>query len=293
VKNFSEFIIKTVDRFRSYELCRGVEQFEEVWKTAKNVEVDHNRFHENRFKVTCRSAQCYMLVQSLKVQQCVNCQHLWTTLSRRSASRKAATSTPDEKKPYKHLSTPQKRKRYDQKNKEIKRLKAANARYKEKIKETIEKEGVPVDENTAGFVQILSDEKNVSNLTDFQRLFIEQQVKASSVKGASGMRWHPAIIRLALSLSMTSPIAYEDLSAFIKLPSRRQLFDYSHAMESKGALNLSNESNSLSSGSQTVASTSGFYENNSVSRVTNANMSQFVLIGDSVHSYHPNHLKLN
>ncbi|KAK3919929.1 LOW QUALITY PROTEIN: UPF0215 protein SSO0256 [Frankliniella fusca] len=45
------------------------------------------------------------------------------------------------------------------------------------------------------------------------------------------MRWHPTLIRLALSVYLKSPSAYKTLheSGFIKLPSARTFFDYSHA----------------------------------------------------------------
>ena len=37
-------------------------------------------------------------------------------------------------------------------------------------------------------------------LDSFQRIFWEQQVKASSVKNARNMRWHPLMIRWCLSI---------------------------------------------------------------------------------------------
>ncbi|KAK3919926.1 UvrABC system protein B [Frankliniella fusca] len=44
------------------------------------------------------------------------------------------------------------------------------------------------------------------------------------------MRWHPTLIRMALSLYLKAPGAYKDLceSGFLKLPTPRTLFDYSH-----------------------------------------------------------------
>jgi len=96
---------------------------------------------------------------------------------------------------------------------------------------------VNVDGSTANDLRtILTDGKLISKLTDFQPLFIDQQFKAKSVKKASGMRWTPAIIRLALSLSMTSPAAYDELSGILKLLSRRTIYDYSHALDSKGTI---------------------------------------------------------
>lgn len=45
-----------------------------------------------------------------------------------------------------------------------------------------------------------------------------------------GMRWHPMIVRWCLYLRQKSTAAYDALrdSGFIRLPSSRTLFDYSH-----------------------------------------------------------------
>jgi len=69
-----------------------------------------------------------------------------------------------------------------------------------------------------------------ANLTEAQSIFLDQQVKASQQKNSCGMRWHPVMVRLALSLHLTSPAALELLreSGMVCLPSSRTLFDYSH-----------------------------------------------------------------
>ena len=63
-----------------------------------------------------------------------------------------------------------------------------------------------------------------------RRLFWEQQRKAANAKSPSGMRWHPWMIRWAFCLKMKSSAAYHVLatSGFIKMPSERQLRDYTH-----------------------------------------------------------------
>ena len=52
--------------------------------------------------------------------------------------------------------------------------------------------------------------------------------------GKCGMKWHPMIIRWCLYLRQTSNKCYESLrqSGFLKLPSTRTLFDYSHYIKS-------------------------------------------------------------
>ena len=63
----------------------------------------------------------------------------------------------------------------------------------------------------------------------FRRLFWDQQFKAASAKSASGMRWHPVMIRLALSLKMASSSAYHIMrtAGVIQLPSERTLSNFS------------------------------------------------------------------
>ena len=67
----------------------------------------------------------------------------------------------------------------------------------------------------------------------FQRLFWEEQLKYNAAKSASGMRWHPMIIKWCLHLKTKSSAAYNALrdTGFIKLPSMRTLYNYSHFMQ--------------------------------------------------------------
>ena len=61
-------------------------------------------------------------------------------------------------------------------------------------------------------------------------IFVQQQVKASQLNNKCSMKWHPAVIRLALSIFEVSRSAYERLrdSGFVKLPCARTLYDYTH-----------------------------------------------------------------
>jgi len=72
-----------------------------------------------------------------------------------------------------------------------------------------------------------------ANLNETQSLFLQQQIKANQCKRSCGMRWHPTLIRFALSIYL--PGAYKQLhdSGFIRLPSTSTLYDYSHATEIK------------------------------------------------------------
>lgn len=108
-----------------------------------------------------------------------------------------------------------------------------------KMEEIIEKEGVTLDFNTSEEMTALLE--NSPDLTPAQSIFLQQQVKASQQKNASGMRWHPTMIRFALALHMTSPAAYELArnTGMIKLPSGSTLFEYSHAKPAEEGIDTS------------------------------------------------------
>jgi hypothetical protein len=71
-------------------------------------------------------------------------------------------------------------------------------------------------------------------LSDFKRVFWDQQVAALKVKGRRGIRWHPLFIRWCLNLSRVSPKAYEVLrESGIEMPTRQTLNDYTHWVTAK------------------------------------------------------------
>ena len=101
--------------------------------------------------------------------------------------------------------------------------------HENKVRLLIEAEGVNLDKNTS---EVLCDILRDSKLTPIQQLFIQQQYKMASVKGATGMRWHATLIRFALLLKSTSGAAVSAIqnSGIIRLPGERTLFDYEHAL---------------------------------------------------------------
>ena len=68
-------------------------------------------------------------------------------------------------------------------------------------------------------------------MTPFMNLFWQQQKKLLK-SSATGMRYHPMIIRFCLSLAAKSPSCYEELrnSKVLVLPSQRRLRDYRNAI---------------------------------------------------------------
>ena len=73
--------------------------------------------------------------------------------------------------------------------------------------------------------------------------FLQQQVKAFSLKSTKQMKWHLAMIRWALYLHHKSSGCYKTLrnSGVIHLPSERTLCDYRHFAPSEPGFSASND----------------------------------------------------
>ncbi len=80
-----------------------------------------------------------------------------------------------------------------------------------KISQIIEVKGVEVDSNThSDLVQIMKENSAKSD-NSFQNLFWEQQKKATLLKNARNMKWHPLMIKWCLYLRHISGKAYDTL----------------------------------------------------------------------------------
>ena len=108
-------------------------------------------------------------------------------------------------------------------------------RLKEKLETTAEKEGVILNEKDHEEMKGILNSENCSIIkkhppNSFERLFWEQQLKASNCKDSRQMRWHPTMIKWCLYLRHKSAGAYEALrdSGCVALPSQRTLRDYTH-----------------------------------------------------------------
>jgi len=77
-----------------------------------------------------------------------------------------------------------------------------------------------------------------SEITPFLKLFWEQQRKLFS-SSATGVRFHPKIIRFCFSLAAKPSSCYEELrnGKGLVLPSKRSLKDYCNTIKLKGGFN--------------------------------------------------------
>ena len=114
---------------------------------------------------------------------------------------------------------------------QMQRLKCAELESQlEEMKKEITKSAVLIDHDLSNdLTGIISD--CGSSMTPFTSLFWQQQKKLMK-SSATGVRYHPMIIRFCLSLAAKSLSCYEELrnSKVLVLPSQRRLRDYRNAI---------------------------------------------------------------
>ena len=141
---------------------------------------------------------------------------------------------------YACLHTPEKHDRLSRIQKEKQRLSRKVVELESKLAVATDQDGVTLTDElhndmkkmAASFTkQVYSSYPEGS----FQRLFWDQQIKASGYGNAKSMKWHPLFIKWSLYLKHLSGKAYELLrkSGCIKLPSQSTLRDYTHHIPAK------------------------------------------------------------
>lgn len=113
-----------------------------------------------------------------------------------------------------------------------------------KAMDCIESDGIILSEVESTDIENVM-ELHTSNGTDlesnmFQKLLWEQQKQYNALNRKRQMKWHPLIIRFALSLHYASRSAYSFVaeSGFLSLPSERTLRDYTHWCDIKNGVHL-------------------------------------------------------
>lgn len=121
----------------------------------------------------------------------------------------------------------------DQQRVEMKSLHRELSKLRQKCEQEIDTKGVQLQESSEmkDFMAVCREdvERSFPDENCFQRLFWDQQCKYAS-SGRNGMRRNPMIIKWCLYIRSKSAEAYNYVrdTGFIKLPSARTLFDYSH-----------------------------------------------------------------
>ena len=115
------------------------------------------------------------------------------------------------------------------------RLEAKNEKLVEKVKTMIKKDGERLGQGDSEDLVEIMEKAVKESSSDYQKLLIQQQLDYNKATTAKNMRWHPTIIKWCLYITSKSPKAYKLLreSGFLKLPSERTLYDYSHVVKGK------------------------------------------------------------
>ena len=91
--------------------------------------------------------------------------------------------------------------------------KAIRAKYEQLAKKVIKEEGVKISEEDESDIRMLMDDVTPEIRTKYgkdspQYVLWQEQEKYNSLKNKRQMRWHPFVIRFALSLFYSSRVAY-------------------------------------------------------------------------------------
>lgn len=224
--SFVDRIINIVNNVRKMEVCSGYDEdkYQAGWSACTLGEIDRNPFKECRYVETFRSATCLKLVNG-RTWRCSECKKLFGPLKRRAKA--AAAEQQPVNTANKYLTEEQKLKKLQEQRTELDKANKKMKRLQERMQQIIKEESIKIEQSLSdSLTEILKN----SDISPAQSIFLQQQVKASQQKNASSMRWHPTILRFALSLHLTSPTAYELVkqTGMLFLPSSRTLFDYSH-----------------------------------------------------------------
>ncbi|XP_026290481.2 uncharacterized protein LOC113215119 [Frankliniella occidentalis] len=239
-KEFTDRVLSIVNFVRSFEVCAGTcdKEYKHFWVDSEKGSVDKNPYGESRYDITYRSSSCHMLVPVRK-WKCEECDRASLRFKRKVVHENI--SDYHQNTPNVYLSEEQKQSKLQDQQKKINAGKKKIARMQQKIKELLQDHGVNVDKDVSDCLEeaIKCDTNLTPEVKQLRDLFLQQQHKAASVKGKTGMRWHPAMIRFAILIKSHSSAAYDAIrqSGFICLPGERTLFDYTHTIPQMHGIN--------------------------------------------------------
>ncbi|CAG2224812.1 unnamed protein product [Mytilus edulis] len=216
-----------------YDVCNGNPD-EELQNLCSGklvyVEADYGAYRGNcAYQSTIRTVSCMLLTDRWK-SRCKNCITYRKTVQKQAARRKLKTPT--------QVKT--------EKVEKIKQLKKYNsnlvsqvAALKKKVEKSIRSEGVSLSENNSkDMVNLMTSCESTVNeqfqmKTASSAYFGHSKQKSTIWLTKRGMRWHPMLIKWCIYLKSKSTSTYDSLrhSGFIKLPSERLLYNYTHVIK--------------------------------------------------------------
>ena len=223
-------LVKDMER---YFICPGVERStcSDVIQHVIPKFVDHLKEEEESFpsKQYWRAKGCELLCEGSN-QPCMSCSKYSHASGKTKRSKLKKLSEPA------HINSPvsQTPPERIKLTLQMQRLKCAELEQQlNEMKAEIKNSSIEVGHELGkDLTSILG--KTSAKITPFMELFWQQQKKLVS-SSATGVRFHPMIIRYCLSLAAKSPSCYEELrnSGILVLPSQRTLRDYRNFIRPK------------------------------------------------------------
>lgn len=217
---------------------------EEITEFPQSTVIRHSTpklFCESHFKtsVTFRSPHCVVILDTTTSEQeaCNQCSLTNKSIRKAATRKKKVSSAPAKSKASLSACGPEKLRAT------VKASRLECKQLEERLKQLearINEDGVAISQTLEKDILTIMGGKNL-DATPHMKFFWQQQMKLLQTE-KMGRRYHPQIIRFALSLHGKSPAAYRELqdSGALILPSERVLRDYKNHFKPKAGLNSDN-----------------------------------------------------
>ncbi|KAK3911955.1 Transposable element P transposase [Frankliniella fusca] len=223
-----EQIKDVVEKVQNMKVCDGITNYTELWSQgvfSLRGSVDNVYSAAPVY----RTKACHLLLSRGEKDTCLACRTEQTNMVREQNKREKRallvkdSSSRNIKYMQRHELEAALRDARQEDSKHRRQIKSLRNR----IDSLIEKEGTQVSRGWSDeFMNV--NKKNFDKMTDLQKMFWDQQLKAASLKNKSSMKWHPMMIRLAINFETHSNPEKIRATECIFLPSKRTLFDYTH-----------------------------------------------------------------
>lgn len=225
IKNISQ----NIERMK---ICTGINNFSELWSqgvfSLRGV-VDTLYCGTPVY----RTKTCQLLLENKEKSTCLSCRTEQTNMLREKNKRaKKALLVTSSSKNIKYMQRHELEASLKEARKEGSKHRRQIKNLRKKVDELIKNEGTSLSKGWSETFKNVN-RKNFEKMSDIQKLFWDQQLKAASLKRKSSMVWHPMMIRLAINFEMHSNPEKIRGTECVFLPSKRTLFDYTHAIDSQ------------------------------------------------------------
>ena len=228
-------VTNIVSMLKELHLCDGFEQKD--LSCLPVVEIHSIPYHKHlnssepfKSKTFFRCLSCKLLISNADEKICCICMNKLKSISKDENEKLKKSQLPAKLNAPVSLTSPERIKATLQSLRVDKRqLQLENQQLKDRLQAMeveLHKNSLTIDDTLCNDLISYIDTTE-RKMTPFMQLFWEQQ-KRLFTRSASGVRFHPMIIRYCLSLATKSPSVYEEMrkSGVLVLPSLRTLRDY-------------------------------------------------------------------